>query len=64
MTKQRKRASGDDLARAARGQFVSTLPNSHQPTEYARAKVCARCGQRWPCEWELADLTGVNVMVS
>ena len=45
-----RKKNGADSAILARGKFVSTLPDNHMPTIYARAKVCARCGQNWPCQ--------------
>ncbi len=55
-----KRRNSTDLARRNRPEVVSTLPNNHMPTVYARAKVCARCGQDWPCQSAVQG-TGVDV---
>ena len=29
------------------------LPEEHAPARYAYARVCRRCGQDWPCTFEL-----------
>lgn len=30
-----------------------SLPEEHSPARYANARVCRRCGQSWPCTFEL-----------
>lgn len=55
-----KRRTDGDPAKRIRPGVVSTLPDNHIPTVYARAKVCARCGQDWPCQSALLG-TGVDV---
>jgi hypothetical protein len=35
----------------------AALPARHVRTRYARALVCARCGQDWPCMFVLVGET-------